>query len=124
MGRDASGTIVVDGGRFIVNFGGTYHYLEDDPDDSKKKRKRKRGRFSMIRAFDVCRKEWNVVGDLGLHTFALQTAASQELQVALTCGGETTSMKHTNGHWCFVNRFHNGMVLSNRYEQKQAEQRR
>ena len=116
VGRDASGTIVVDGGRHIVNFGGTYHYLQDRPDH--KSSQRVRGRFSMIRSFDVCRKEWSIVGDLGMHTFALQTAASQDLQVAVTCGGETTSMKNSNGHWCYVNRFHNGMVLSNRYERQ------
>jgi hypothetical protein len=109
VGRDASGTIMVNGGRQIVNFGGTYHYLQ--------KGKRKRGRFSMIRSFDVCKKEWNIIGDLGLQTFALQTAASEDLQLAITCGGEAP-MKNSNGDWCFVNRFHNNMRLSNRYEQQ------
>lgn len=108
VARDASGTIVVDGGRHIVNFGGTYHYYLEQ-------KKRKRGRISMIRSFDVCQKEWSVIGDLGLQTFALQTAASQELQLAVTCGGEAP-MHNGNGHWCFANRFHNGMRLSNRFE--------
>lgn len=69
MDRDASGIIVVNGGRQIVNFGGSYH----------KDKKRKKGRLSMIRAFDLCLKEWSVIGDLVFRTFALHIATSEEL---------------------------------------------
>jgi hypothetical protein len=42
----------------------------------------------MIQSFDVCRKEWNVVGDLGMETIASLSTASDRLGVAVTCGGE------------------------------------
>jgi hypothetical protein len=105
VGRDASGVFLASR-RFIINVGGTYHYLTA-------KNKRTRGRFSMIRSFDVCTKQWSVIGDLGLRTFALQSAA-MNTNMGLTCGGEAP-MRNTNGHWCFVTRFHNGMELMNRY---------
>jgi hypothetical protein len=111
VGRDASG-IIVASRRHIVNFGGTYHYWTTSAVVGEKK-KRKRGRFSMIRSFDVCTKQWSVIGDLGLKTFALQSAAMAS-NMALTCGGEAP-MRHSNGHWCFLTRFHNGMELINRY---------
>ncbi|CAE7885343.1 unnamed protein product, partial [Symbiodinium microadriaticum] len=80
--RDASGMATANGGRFLLNFGGIF-YTHD-----------KHGhpighRFSAIRSFDVCEKRWTIEGDLGMDTFALQTAASQKLQVAVTCGGES-----------------------------------
>ena len=104
VGRDASGILLVEN-RYMVNFGGTYHYYDDTHG------RRKRGRFSMIRAFDVCNKKWSIVGDLSLQTFALQTAASANLQVALTCGGEAP-LRNSNSPYCFVTRFHNGWQLS------------
>ena len=65
----------------------------------------------MIRAFDVCRKEWNVVGDLGMETFALQSTASDSLGVAVTCGGEAP-LQFANSPFCFVSRWNN-MTVSN-----------
>jgi hypothetical protein len=112
VARDASGTIVVNWGRQVINFGGTYHYVDVATG------RRTRGRFSMIRALDVCTREWSVVGDLGLETFALQTAASERLQLAVTCGG-TAPGNPNNGQWCFVNRFDNNVTLHNRYPDAQ-----
>jgi hypothetical protein len=65
----------------------------------------------MIRAFDVCKKEWSVAGDLGFQTFALQTTASEQLGVAVTCGGEAP-LRNTNSPFCFVSRF-DKMTVSN-----------
>ena len=83
--RDASGVVMANNGRYILNFGGTYRTRAHTRGNRKSTKK---GRTSMIRSFDVCRKEWNVIGDLGMKTFALQTAASDSLGVAVTCGGE------------------------------------
>lgn len=105
VGRDASG-IYIASKRHIVNIGGTYHFTTAE-------KKRKRGRFSMIRSFDICVKKWTVIGDLGLRTFALQSAVINR-KMGMTCGGEAP-MRNSNGHWCFLTRFHNGMELENRY---------
>jgi hypothetical protein len=81
--RDASGTVTANKGRNMLIFGGV-HYTPH------KLGKHRSHRFSLIRSFDVCRpdKRWSLVGtDLQLPTFALQTVASQKLQLAFTCGG-------------------------------------
>jgi hypothetical protein len=65
----------------------------------------------MIRSFDVRRKEWNVVGDLGMETFALQSTTSDRLGVAVTCGGEAP-LQFANSPFCFVSRWKN-MTVSN-----------
>jgi len=105
--RDASGVVMANNGRYILNFGGTYRKKAV----MRNGKLSTRGRTSMIRAFDVCEKEWSVVGDLGFQTFALQTAASEQLGVTVTCGGEAP-LRDTNSPFCFVSRFDN-MTLSN-----------
>jgi len=106
--RDASGVVVANSGQTILNFGGTFRTDARIRGNDKVTEK---GRTSMVRAFDVCRKEWNVVGDLGLKTFALQTAASDRLGVAVTCGGEAP-LWHANSPFCFASRWHD-MTVSN-----------
>ncbi|CAE7215785.1 ULP1B [Symbiodinium sp. CCMP2592] len=99
------------GGRLMLNFGGIY-YTHD-----------KNGhpvghRFSAIRSFDVCEKSWTIEGDLGMDTFALQTAASQKLQIAVTCGGESVERflnRNGNQPWCIVHRPRHDLVLANRH---------
>jgi hypothetical protein len=44
--------------------------------------------FSVIRAFDVCEKTWKKVGDLGVETYAIQSVAGANWNLAFTCGGE------------------------------------
>jgi hypothetical protein len=106
--RDASGVVTANNGRYILNFGGTYRTRSHTRGNGKSTKK---GRTSMIRSFDVCRKEWKVIGDLGLQTFALQTAASDSLGVAVTCGGEAP-LAYSNSPFCFVSRWEN-MTISN-----------
>jgi hypothetical protein len=123
VGRDASG-VVVASRRHIVNFGGTYHYWTtststttndgDGTNNETQTQRRKRGRFSLIRSFDVCTKQWSIVGDLGFRTFALQSTALNHQPMVVTCGGEAPT-RHGNGPWCFLTRFHNGMEPTNRY---------
>lgn len=107
--RDASGTIMANGGRDIVNFGGIFY---DFPND-----KFRSTRFSTIRAFDVCERQWRAVGDLGATIFALQTSASDKLQVSVTCGGEARhpSFKKVNSPWCLVKRFGPNITVHNRH---------
>jgi hypothetical protein len=107
--RDASGTVVLNGGRNILNFGGIFY---DFPNGEFRSTK-----FSTIRSFDVCDKEWTVVGDLGLQVFALQTCASQDLQLCITCGGEARRLSKTsnNNPWCVVTRLHAKSVVQNRH---------
>jgi hypothetical protein len=106
--RDASGVVTANNGRCILNFGGTYRTEARIRSNNKSTEK---GRTSMIRSFDVCRKEWNVVGDLGMETFALQSTASDRLGVAVTCGGEAP-LQFANSPFCFVSRWKN-MTVSN-----------
>jgi hypothetical protein len=81
MGRDASGVVVADGGRYIFNFGGIscihYHQPEHKLPTT----------FDTVRVFDVCSRKWSNLDSLGLPLFAVQTCASQSLNVAVTCGG-------------------------------------
>ena len=108
--RDASGAIMANGGREILNFGGIFY---DFPNG-----KFRSTRFSTIRSFDVCKKQWRVVGDLGAQIFALQTSASNNLQLSVTCGGEARhpSFKKTmNSPWCLVHRFGSGISVQNRH---------
>ncbi|CAE7266948.1 unnamed protein product [Symbiodinium sp. CCMP2456] len=109
--RDASGLATANGGRFLLNFGGIF-YTHD-------KHGRPVGhRFSVIRSFDVCEKRWTIEGDLGMDTFALQTAASQKLQLAVTCGGESVERslnRNGNQPWCIVHRPRHGLELANRH---------
>mmetsp|Transcript_125397 Transcript_125397/g.297731 ORF Transcript_125397/g.297731 Transcript_125397/m.297731 type:complete len:480 (-) Transcript_125397:246-1685(-) len=107
--RDASGIAVANDGRYILNFGGVYrpsrHVVHT---------------YSVVRKFDVCSKEWQVVDDLGIRSFALQSAASQKLQLAITCGGQggvTELFEHHNSPWCIAFRPDpaSGLVLANRH---------
>jgi hypothetical protein len=115
--RDASGTVTANKGRNILNFGGI-HYFNPDPTLFRKGGKQT---FSVIRSFDVCHPEqrWSLVGgsDLKLAIFALQTVASQKLQLTITCGGDAPNTKNRNNPWCIVNRFPN--ATDNRHEQQQ-----
>jgi hypothetical protein len=107
--RDASGVIMANGGKEILNFGGIFY---DFPGG-----KFRSTRFSTIRSFDVCKKQWRAVGDLGPKIFALQTSASNELQVSVTCGGEARhpSFKTANSPWCLVKRFRSNINVQNRH---------
>jgi hypothetical protein len=96
--RDASGIVVANSGRNILNFGGTYHEIDKDSG------KRVKMRTSMIRSFDVCNKEWKAIGDFGLPVFALESCASEELQISLFCGGEGPYYQ-ANSPNCFVSRW-------------------
>lgn len=92
--RDASGTLLADDGRFIINFGGVLNQLN-----------RKEIAFSSIRKFDVCSKEWSLIGDLGIKLFALESCSSKELNIAITCGGHHYKFKDYNFPFCIVNKF-------------------
>eukprot|EP00934_Nitzschia_sp_Nitz4_P009230 Nitzschia sp. Nitz4//scaffold178_size73299//32566//34477//NITZ4_005702-RA/size73299-snap-gene-0.143-mRNA-1//-1//CDS//3329539131//9220//frame0 len=100
--RDASGVVSANNGRFIVNMGGT-HYEYDAV------KKRRHVRYSTIRSFDICqdrtRAQWNKLGDLGAQTFAIQTSSSTDLNIAVSCGGQTFTRKDRNLPWCFVSRY-------------------
>jgi hypothetical protein len=65
----------------------------------------------MIRSFGVCRKEWDVVGNLGMETLALQSTASDGLGVSVTCGDEAT-LANFIIPLCFVSRW-KYMTVSN-----------
>jgi len=110
--RDAAGLVQANGGRNLVNFGGIMYYK------AKNRTGRRANRFSMIRSFDICTKTWSIVGDLGRKSFALQTSASERLQVAVTCGGFLSNGK--NYHNCDVTRLassgENALKLMNRHE--------
>lgn len=99
--RDAAGIVVADGGRHILNFGGQAHDISKAEERRATGRKRHKIKFNMIRSLDVCQKEWTKVGDMGLSTFALQSCASQRLQVAFTCGGEAP-LHNSNSDMCVV----------------------
>lgn len=101
--RDASGVVMANNGLTILNFFGVYY--------TKLEKKFRKVGFSMIRSFDVCDKKWSLVSDTGIKSFALQTTASEVLQVAFTCGGEAFETGKTHGT-CFAHRFPN-MTLHN-----------
>lgn len=80
--RDASGTVLANGGRNVINFGGIHWEYDDNGQYVSSKR------YRIIHEFDVCEKQWSKIGDLGVELFALQSCASTELNIAITCGGE------------------------------------
>lgn len=82
--RDAAGLAMANGGRHFVNFGG----VSCGYDDFETKTNFQRNDHSMIRMLDVCEKTWQKVGDLGVDIFAIQSAASSQLNMVFTCGGE------------------------------------
>jgi hypothetical protein len=117
--RDASGVVVANGGRNLINFGGVFHIYPGGKYNIKKLWRKKKHVFSNIRSYDVCEKKWETIGDLGIPTFALTTTASEELQIAVTCGGTTIFVEHEamsndSIRFCTVNRL-KGIQLSNRH---------
>ena len=88
--RDAGGIVTANSGRVILNFGGVYHGAGRSHSNS------------MIRALDVCAKQWNVVGDLGIDTFAVQSAGSAKRNFAITCGGHVDWRENNNNPWCIA----------------------
>ena len=100
--RDAAGIVVTNGGHNVLNFGGQAHDISMD-EHRATGRKRHKIKFNMIRSLDVCEKKWTKVGDMGLSTFALQSCASERLQVAFTCGGEAP-LHNSNSDMCIVSR--------------------
>lgn len=87
--RDASGVVMANGGRSVVNFGG----INQVRNPLWKKGDRSKGPkvfstwYSTVRELDVCAKNWEKVADLGIQTFALMASASTELNTAFFCGG-------------------------------------
>ena len=94
--------MVINGGQHVLNFGGQAHDISID-EHRATGRKRRKIKFNMIRSLDVCEKKWTKVGDMGLSTFALQSCASERLQVAFTCGGEAP-LHNSNSDMCIVSR--------------------
>ncbi|VEU42554.1 unnamed protein product [Pseudo-nitzschia multistriata] len=87
--RDASGVVMANGGRSIVNFGGINQIR--NPRWKKKDRSNGPKVFSTwyptIRELNVCSRTWEKVADMGIQTFALMASASTQLNVAFFCGG-------------------------------------
>jgi len=87
--RDASGVVMANGGRSLVNFGG----INQIPNPRWKKGDRRHGPkvfstwYSVARELKVCSKTWQVVADMGIQTFALMASASTKLNAAFFCGG-------------------------------------
>mmetsp|Transcript_30876 Transcript_30876/g.46878 ORF Transcript_30876/g.46878 Transcript_30876/m.46878 type:complete len:886 (-) Transcript_30876:79-2736(-) len=107
--RDASGTVTVNNGKHILNYGGIFYSFPNG--------KIRDNRFSVVRSFNVCEKQWDIIGDLGVQTYALQTCASQELQISITCGGESRYPDHEgmNNPWCMVNNLEKNFTFQNRH---------
>lgn len=87
--RDASGVVMANGGKSVVNFGGINQVRNPI---STKKDKRNRPKvfstwYSTVRELNVCSKTWKKVADLGIQTFALMASASTKLNAAFFCGG-------------------------------------
>jgi hypothetical protein len=87
--RDASGLVVANDGRSVINFGGVSYTYQD---------RRRMNVFSIVRNFDVCEKKWTKLGDLAMQCFALQSVASSDLNVAFTCGGWARSQSKQAAH--------------------------
>ena len=97
--RDASGVVMANGGRSIVNFGGINQVrnpLFEKGDRAKGPRVFSTW-YSTVRELDVCHKTWEKVADLGIQTFALMAAASTKLNTAFFCGG-SMSRNDFNGN--------------------------
>jgi hypothetical protein len=117
--RDASGVVLANGGRSIVNIGGVNYIRNPDwkkgqKNNNKNQQKRKKGNrggpktlatwYSTVRELDVCHtRSWKKVADLGVETFALMAAASTGLNAAFFCGGAQYSQDfHGSTPWCFA----------------------
>ena len=93
--RDASGVVMANGGRSVVNFGGinqirNHNFVKGDRSTGPKVFSTW---YSTVRELDVCSKTWTKVASLGIETFALMASASTKLNTAFFCGG---SMKHND----------------------------
>ncbi len=97
--RDASGVVMANGGRSIVNFGGINQVRNPlfEKGDRAKGPKVFSTWYSTVRELDVCHKTWEKVADLGIQTFALMAAASTKLNTAFFCGG-SMSRNDFNGN--------------------------
>jgi len=97
--RDASGVVMANGGKSVVNFGG----INQVRNPLWKKKDRSNGPkvfstwYSTIRELNVCTKKWEKVADLGIQTFALMASASTKLNTAFFCGG-SMSRNEFNGN--------------------------
>jgi hypothetical protein len=103
--RDASGVVMANGGRSVVNFGG----INQVRNPLWKKKDRSHGPkvfstwYSTVRKLDVCSKKWEKVADLGIQTFALMASASTKLNTAFFCGGSMfRSDFHGNTELCLA----------------------
>ena len=87
--RDASGVVMANNGKSVVNFGG----INQVRNPLWKKGNRKHGPkvfstwYSTVRELNVCSKTWEKVSDLGIQTFAFMSSASTKLNTAFFCGG-------------------------------------
>lgn len=77
--RDASGVVMANGGRSVINIGGI-NQVRYGPNITSRW-------YSTIRELDVCTKQWTKVADMGIRTFAHMAAASTKLNMAFFCGG-------------------------------------
>ena len=87
--RDASGVVMANSGRSVVNFGGVNQVRNPrfQKGDKSKGPKVFSTWYSTVRELDVCAKKWEKVADLGIQTFAIMAAASTKLNTAFFCGG-------------------------------------
>lgn len=106
--RDASGVLLADGGRHVLNFGGIHYRYPSEQEIAAARPQVLKHKmiktFQMIRMLDVCEKKWKKVGDLGVQVFAIMTAASRELNLAVTCGGNANHQPNNNNPYCIVSR--------------------
>ena len=89
--RDASGVVMANEGRSVVNFGGINQVRnplwKKKGDPTNKGPKVFSTWYSTVRELNVCAKTWTKVADLGIQTFALMASASTKLNTAFFCGG-------------------------------------
>jgi hypothetical protein len=113
--RDASGVVMANGGRYLLNFAGvSYRYPTQQEQAAEGLPPKITKHTSQVRMLDVCatKPNWSAVADLGLSTFAVLTAASAELNLAFTCGGDVSHQRHRNNPWCVATRIP-GVQLDN-----------
>jgi hypothetical protein len=105
--RDASGVVMANGGRYLLNFAGvSYRYPTQQEQAAEGLPPKITKHTSQVRLLDVCAATptWSAVADLGLSTFAVLTAASAELNLAFKCGGDVSYQRHRNNPWCVATR--------------------
>eukprot|EP00980_Cylindrotheca_fusiformis_P018183 scaffold5887_cov122-Cylindrotheca_fusiformis.AAC.12 len=114
--RDASGIVVANNWRNLINFGGVHYHGHHQVTrtNGQTVMTQSRRRYSTVRSLDICSKTWSKVGELGVETFALQTSVSGKLNVAITCGGQSFTTRKENSPWCLVNRIPGVQFQTNR----------